>query len=97
MDPIKRAAKIKEALFVRGLTLADIDRAYGLPAGAARTTLREPNAKGEAALAAALACEPKELWPERYGAGGQRLKPQPYASKSHRLPTLEQRRKGKAA
>lgn len=97
MDPIKRAAKIKERLYVRGLTFADIDRAYALPAGTARTALREPNAKGEAALADALAVEPHELWPERYDASGRRLKPQPHAGKCHRLPTLRQRRKKKAA
>ena len=97
MDPIARAAKIKEALFVRGLTFADIDRQYDLPAGTARTTPREPNSKGEAALCDALAVEPAKLWPERYDASGHRLKPQPNASKDARMPTLRQRRKDKAA
>lgn len=91
MDPITRIAKIKEALFVRGLTFADIDRHYRLPDGTARTTLREPNAKGEAAIAAALALEPKSLWSERYDAGGQRLEPQP-PQNYRRPPTLRQRR-----
>lgn len=97
MDAITRAAKVKEALFLRGLTLANIDRTYELPAGTARTTLREPNERGEAALCAALAMEPNELWPERYDACGQRLKPQPHAPKSARPPTMRQRRNAQAA
>lgn len=97
MDPIRRAAKIRETLFVRGITFADIDRRYGLPDGTARTTLREPNAKGEAALCDALAYEPQQLWPERYDASGHRLKPQPLASKDARPATMRQRRNERVA
>lgn len=96
MDPIARAAKIKEALFVRGLTFADIDRAYELPEGTARSVWRHPHAAGEAAVAAALACEPHELWPERYGAGGQRLEPQPREN-YRRPPSMRQRQNRRAA
>lgn len=96
MDAIRRAAKIKEALYVKGLFLADIDRVHGLPAGTARTTLREPNKAGEVAIAAALACGPHQLWPERYDASGQRLTPQPRENR-RRPPTVRQRRIGKAA
>lgn len=96
MDAIERAAKIKEALYLRGLTFADIDRAYGLPEATARQTLRHPHAAGEAAVAAALACEPQELWPERYSASGQRHEPQPREN-YRRPPTFEQRRKNEAA
>jgi Ner family transcriptional regulator len=96
MDPISRAAKIKEALFVRGLTFADIDRHYGLPDSTARNTIRHPHQAGEAAVADALACEPHELWPERYDAGGQRLEPQPREN-YRRPPTFEQRRNNEAA
>ena len=96
MDPIRRAAKIKEALYVRGVTLNDIDCEYQLPPGTARTTLREPNAKGEVAIAAALAVEPHELWTERYEPGGQRREPQPREN-YRRLPTLRQRRNERAA
>ena len=93
MDSIRRAAKIRDALFVRGLTFADIDRRFGLPEGTAyRSAHREPNAGGEAAIAAALAVEPHELWPERYDASGQRLSPQPLAN-YRRPPTMRQRRK----
>lgn len=96
MDSIRRAAKIKEALYVRGLTFADIDRAYDLPEGTARTTIREPNAKGEAALSDALAFEPRTMWPERYDACGHRLEPQP-PENYRRPPTLRQRRIEQAA
>ncbi len=96
MDPIERASKIKDALFVRGITLSDVDRRFGLTDGTARTTLREPNSRGEEALAAALACEPHQLWPERYHASGQRLSPQP-SENYRRPPTMAQRRNRRAA
>lgn len=96
MDPIRRAAKIKEALFVRGLSFADIDRAHELPEGTARSTWRHPHAAGEAAVAAALACEPMDLWPERYDASGQRHEPQP-PENYRRPPAAEQRRNERAA
>lgn len=96
MDPIQRAAKIKDALFVRGLTFADIDRRYGLREGTARTTLRHPHARGEAALCDALACEPEELWPERYDASGHRHEPQP-PENYVRPATMEQRRNERVA
>lgn len=96
MDPIDRAAKIRHDLHVRGLTFADIDRLHDLPPGTARSAWRHPHAAGEAAIAAALACGPHELWPERYDAGGQRLQPQPHEN-YRRPPTLSQRRKQAAA
>lgn len=96
MDSIKRAAKIKEALYVKGLTFADIDRAFGLPEGTARTTVREPNAKGEAALAEALAFDPQKMWAERYYPSGLRKEPQPREN-YERPPTMRQRRNAQAA
>lgn len=96
MNAIARAAKIRDALYVRGLSFADIDRQYDLPEGTTRTTLREPNAKGEVAIAAALAPEPHELWSERYDASGQRLEPQPRKN-YRRPPTMRQRRNDEAA
>lgn len=96
MDAIERAAKIREALYVKGLSFADVDRAHELPEGTARQALRDPNIKGEAAVAAALACEPHELWPERYDASGQRLEPQPRKN-YRRPPTMRQRRIERAA
>lgn len=97
MDPIRRAAKINEMLFLKGIAYTDIDREYALPAGTAwRATHREPNARGEAAVAAALAVEPHTLWPERYEPGGQRREPQPREN-YRRPPTLRQRRNDRAA
>jgi len=96
MDPIARAAKIKEALFIRGLSLAAIDRAYKLATGTAATTLREPNSTGEPAIADALGVEAHELWPERYDAKGRRKEPQP--RENYRRPlTMQQRREKGAA
>ncbi len=96
MDPIERADKVRSALYLRGLTLLDIDRQYGLPLKTAHTTLREPNARGEEALCDALALDARELWPERYDAGGHRLSPQP-SENYRRPPTRQQRRKARAA
>ena len=97
MDSIQRAAKIRDALFVRGLTFTDIDRRYKLPAGSAYLAAhREPNAKGEAALAVALDFEAHEMWPERYDASGHRLEPQPHEN-YRRPPSRRQRRKDEAA
>ncbi len=97
MDPIERADKIRSALYLRGLSFADIDRKYGLPDKTAITTLREPNKRGEEALADALAYELKELWPERYdAASGHRLTPQP-SENYRRPPTARQRRNDVAA
>ena len=80
MDPIRRTAKIKHDLYLAGYTFPDVDRQNDLPRGAAYRAMSEPNEKAEVALAAALACEPQDLWPERYDASGQRLKPQPPAN-----------------
>lgn len=96
MDPIARSAKIKADLFTAGYLLLDIDRKYELSLGTASRTLREPNPQGEAAIAAALACEPHKLWPERYDASGQRLSPQPPANYLRPQPRW-QRRNDKAA
>ena len=96
MDPTTRAAKIREALFIRGLKLADVDRRYSLPKATASTTLREPNPKGEAALCDALGVEPRELFPDRYDSDGHRLNPQPLENYKN-LPTMRQRRSERAA
>lgn len=87
---LQEAARIKEALYRKGLTLADIDRSYRLPSGTARNTLREPHAAGERAIAAALASKPELLWRSRYHAGGRRKSRLDYS----RLPTMAQRRNG---
>lgn len=96
MDPIARAAKIKADLFTAGYVLLDVDRAHGLPTGSASKALREPNPRGEAAIAAALAVAPHTLWPERYDASGQRLSPQPLANYRRPLPRWQRRKEARA-
>jgi Ner family transcriptional regulator len=70
-DPVAEMTMIKARLLLRGLTLSQIDLAYDLPLGTAGTTLREPNAAGERAIAAALGTRPELLWRRRYHASGQ--------------------------
>ncbi|QDY99095.2 transcriptional regulator [Nitratireductor mangrovi] len=97
MDPIQRSAKIRDALYVRGLKFKDIDEHFRLPTGTAWRTMREPNPKGEAALCEVLDMAPTALWPERYDADGERLNPQPLSNYKS-LPTMsERRRKVRAA
>ena len=87
---INQISKIKSKLLVKGITLASIDKDYRLTDGTARNTLREPNAKGERAIAAALGTRPELLWRDRYHASGQRKSPQNY----DRPPTMAQRQIG---
>jgi Ner family transcriptional regulator len=94
VDPkVKEQSAIKAKLLMAGITLADIDRTYGLSDGTARNSMREPNAKGERAIAAALGTRPHLLWPTRYRPSGQRRSPQDWT----RVPTLKQRRNEQAA
>lgn len=96
MDPVARYVQIKSALFLKGLSFAAVDRQFELPRGSAHAATREPNPRGEAALAEVLALEPRVLWPERYDACGQRLEPQPL--ENYRRPqTMRQRRNSRAA
>ena len=89
MDLIAEAAKIKGRLYEAGYTLLAVDRAYHLPRGTAGDALRNPNAAGERAIAAALGTKPHLLWRSRYHASGQRKPHQDY----RRPPTMAQRRK----
>lgn len=74
---IREITTIKSKLYAVGITLLQIDRDYQLPRGTAGTTLREPNVKGERAIAAALGTRPELLWRSRYHASGLRKSPQP--------------------
>lgn len=74
---ISEISTIKSRLFAAGITLLQVDRDYQLPRGTAGTTLREPNVKGERAIAAALGTRPELLWRTRYHASGLRKSPQP--------------------
>ena len=96
-DPkIAEMTVIKSKLFAAGLTLLKIDRDYGLPRGTSGTTLREPNVKGERAIAAALGTRPELLWRTRYHASGLRKSPQP-AENYVRPATMAQRQNREAA
>lgn len=96
IDKIQEVAAIKNRLLIAGLSLLQIDRDYKLPRGTAGTTLREPNAAGERAIAAALGTKPHLLWRTRYHASGLRKSPQPPAN-YERPPTMRQRQNGAAA
>lgn len=94
VDPrVKEQAAIKAKLLEAGITLAEIDRSFKLADGTSRNTLREPNLRGERAIAAALGTKPHLLWPTRYRPSGQRRSPQDWS----RVPTLAQRRNSQAA
>lgn len=89
-DDIAEVASIKGKLILKGLSLSDVDRLYSLPRGTAGTALREPNIKGERAIAAALGTKPHLLWRRRYHASGLRKSPQP----PENYERLLQRRRG---
>lgn len=94
-NKVQEMAAIKSRLLLAGLTTYDIDRKFDLPRGTAGTTLREPNAAGERAIAAALGTKPHLLWRRRYHASGQRKSPQPPAN-YERPPTMRQRQNNAA-
>lgn len=74
---LKECNSVRSSLYEAGLTLLDIDRKYDLKRGTCGTTLREPNAAGERAIAKALNTKSFLLWPSRYYANGRRKSPQP--------------------
>lgn len=74
---LAEAARVKNRLTELGFSLFDVDRLYNLPRGTAGTTLREPNAAGERAIAAILKTRPHLIWRTRYHADGRRKTPQP--------------------
>ncbi|WP_085025558.1 helix-turn-helix domain-containing protein [Ensifer aridi] len=92
IDKLEELADIKRKLILAGLSLYDVDRRFSLPRGTAGTTLREPNAAGERAIAAALGTRAHLLWPSRYRPSGQRRSPQPREN-YERPPTMRQRQK----
>lgn len=74
---IEELARIRAKLTLKKLTLTKIDERYGLPAGTASNTLKEPHLAGERAIAAVLGTRPHLLWPSRYFGDGRRKLPQP--------------------
>ncbi|WP_029009365.1 helix-turn-helix domain-containing protein [Azospirillum halopraeferens] len=89
-------AEIRFRLNQKGLTYADVDRACGLKDGTARRAARQPHPDGELAIAEMLSCSPRELWPSRFNADGERLKPQPPENYTD-PPRLSHRQKQRAA
>lgn len=87
---VEEQQRIKLKLSALGITMAMIDVRFGLAEGCARTTLREPNLRGERAIAAMLNTHAHLLWPSRYRPNGERRRPLDYS----RVPTFEQRRNG---
>lgn len=69
--------RVKRLLTEAGLTLAGIDKEYGLAPGTCGNTLQQANLAGERAIAAALRRRPEHLWRSRYHADGHRRAPQP--------------------
>lgn len=74
---LEEVARVKRLLILKKLTLTKIDEVYGLPAGTASNTLKEPHLAGERAIAAALKTRPHLLWFSRYYPDGTRRSPQP--------------------
>lgn len=96
IDRVEEMAVVKHKLVLAGLSLLEIDRRFGLSRGTAGTTLREPNAAGERAIADALGTKAHILWPSRYRPSGQRRSPQP-PENYRRPPTMRQRQKAVGA
>lgn len=76
----KSAIEIQFMLNSAGWTYAAVDRAHGLKPGIAKVAAHKPCAPGEEAIAEVLGLPPHRIWPSRYDAEGNRLKPQPTAN-----------------
>lgn len=82
--PDKSPVEIRYLLNRKGMTFADVDRTYGLPAGTCRRAARAPHPDGELAIAEVLSVSPRQLWPFRFDPETRlRLKPQPIANYRH--------------
>lgn len=68
---------IKAAVRKKGVTLAGVARAAGLPGSALRLALALPRAEAERAIARCLDVHPMKIWPSRYHSNGDRKRPQP--------------------
>lgn len=73
----EEVGRIRHLLTIADLTLAQIDKLYGLPTGTAGNAVHEPHLAGERAIAAALKTRPHLLWRTRYHSDGTRKSPQP--------------------
>ena len=59
------------------IELYELDRTNGFPLGTCSNTIAEPHRRAEEIIAAAVDREPREIWPSRFDADGNRLRPQP--------------------
>jgi len=57
-----------------------LDRQANLKLGATSKAASIPHKRGEKAIAKALGQHPHAIWPSRYDAQGERLRPQPVAN-----------------
>ena len=73
--------KIRYHLECKGYaTFTEIETKFGLPPTTISSAIRFPMEKGENVISSILGLHPAEIWPDRYGVQGVRLKPQPVAS-----------------
>lgn len=64
---------IKAAVRKKGWTLSEASLAYGVPECAARQALRRPYFSGEFVISEILSLSPRQIWPSRFDAQGNRL------------------------
>lgn len=93
-DPYERAAWVKFQLELRGLSLTAVANAEGVTRRAVSNALHLPSRFLEEAIALAIGLTPETLFPERYGANGQRLC---RSREPHRTKRTEQDNKDHAA
>ncbi|OFC71779.1 helix-turn-helix domain-containing protein [Alteromonas confluentis] len=65
-------ADIVAAVRKLGITLKDLSIQNGLPERACQVALHRAYTRPETVIANALGCHPKEIWPSRYHANGER-------------------------
>lgn len=65
-------ADIVAAVRKLGTTLKDLSLQNGLPERACQVALHRPYTRPETVIAKALGYHPKEIWPSRYHANGER-------------------------
>ncbi len=87
---------IKAAVRKRGVSLAALSRSHGLPEHACRHALRYPYFEAEMAIAETLGLSPRQIWPERYDAGGATRHPSRRSrAKNTRTAITSKRQKGR--
>ncbi len=65
-------ARIKAAIYEKGVSQAALARRAGLSEGAVRSAMRVPMPAAERAVAALLKVPVQHIWPSRYHADGRR-------------------------